>query len=503
MFLPWHSAETAEMAVASMRGMGISALKYRLGLLTSHFRANFPLKSCAECVKNDQETHGVGYWHLTHQLPGVLVCARHGTWLIESTLKATGAQRFDWVLPIDGINPRAGNLPSAQPPDLLLRLAAASIQLSQTPIGWHFHPAVLTQTLWQRLMSLGFASTRGRLISTHIGNEFPAYTRQLYGLDEFRALDIDPTRATGQACSYFHRVTRITHPVRHLLMVCWLYKDWQQFMEAYRANELEYELSSQKNADLETKVSSVRSTAREAFRGTCVELAINQGLSATAIAKQLQVTVTTVAAHLAEANIQTPKRPKTIRGPVRERLMTSLLRGESKQEAATAAGVSIESVTRFLLSEVGLHNTWTQMRRDQIRIDHRNRWEQLLQGNVNAPIKLLRSLAPNTYAWLYRHDRNWLHVAQYDRQSLTFKGGRYIDWEQRDVDLAGQIVAALNAWPAERPTHRMKTTDLLQRIPSLKAYLNQLDKLPRTQLLLRERTHQRSRQSSDMFTSEK
>lgn len=34
---------------------------------------------CADCVRADLDRYGVSYWHREHQLPGVLLCARHRT----------------------------------------------------------------------------------------------------------------------------------------------------------------------------------------------------------------------------------------------------------------------------------------------------------------------------------------------------------------------------------------------------------------------------------------
>jgi len=37
------------------------------------------LKECPFCIREDIETYGVSYWHLTHQVPGISACAKHST----------------------------------------------------------------------------------------------------------------------------------------------------------------------------------------------------------------------------------------------------------------------------------------------------------------------------------------------------------------------------------------------------------------------------------------
>lgn len=65
--------ERQELADA-LYGHSLAHLKLRLGLLTSRLRANHPLKACPLCMQADVEQHGVAYWHLTHQYPGVWIC---------------------------------------------------------------------------------------------------------------------------------------------------------------------------------------------------------------------------------------------------------------------------------------------------------------------------------------------------------------------------------------------------------------------------------------------
>ena len=38
---------------------------------------------CKECIRSDVKTHGVDYWHRSHQVPGVVVCATHHQVLCE------------------------------------------------------------------------------------------------------------------------------------------------------------------------------------------------------------------------------------------------------------------------------------------------------------------------------------------------------------------------------------------------------------------------------------
>lgn len=57
-YVPFLSPATPKDAVASMRSASVAHLKYRMGVLTSRFGANHPLKACSSCLRESGRTHG-------------------------------------------------------------------------------------------------------------------------------------------------------------------------------------------------------------------------------------------------------------------------------------------------------------------------------------------------------------------------------------------------------------------------------------------------------------
>jgi len=53
----------------------IPTLLVRSGICTARHDAYL----CPKCVKEDQDTYGVSYWHREHQIPGVIWCNKHGS----------------------------------------------------------------------------------------------------------------------------------------------------------------------------------------------------------------------------------------------------------------------------------------------------------------------------------------------------------------------------------------------------------------------------------------
>jgi hypothetical protein len=76
-------------------------IKYGLGVTAGKFGAIHPLRSCDACIELDTAEHGVAYWHIEHQYPGVLVCHRHGLWLDELAVDASRRAARGWILPAE------------------------------------------------------------------------------------------------------------------------------------------------------------------------------------------------------------------------------------------------------------------------------------------------------------------------------------------------------------------------------------------------------------------
>lgn len=112
-------------------------------------------------------------------------------------------------------------------------------------------------------------------------------------------------------------------------------------------------------------------------------------------------------------------------------------------------------------------------------------WLSLREENPEAGGKLLRSLLPRVYMWLYKNDREWLKAYMPPRKQ-TVSPSR-IDWESRDTQWA--IAAKLSAErlknAPERPV-QITVAAIARDIGQLANIQKHLDKLPLTAQVLAE-----------------
>ena len=142
MFCPFQSKAQIDAVESAMRSPSIGSMKYRLGLLTGRFGAEHPLKACTSCIAEDRIAHGVAYWHLTHQFPGVVLCPTHGLPLRECMVNRPWSGRFRWVLPCEEwLEP---DKPPATSGDVLFRFGAALLDLAAYGNSIHFDPLIVS-----------------------------------------------------------------------------------------------------------------------------------------------------------------------------------------------------------------------------------------------------------------------------------------------------------------------------------------------------------------------
>lgn len=466
--------------VEAMCGGNVSHLKFQLGLLTSRFRANHPLKACLACMRQDVETYGWAYWHLSHQIPGVWCCPEHREMLRESVLKSTGVRRFFWVLP------RAEELMPvrAAVEEERERVLDAAARLGRLILGLMHHesfqriePSELYRVYRLQLRRLGALTDSNRVRWPGVSNSFVEHVRFLRRIPELDSLAATTKDAEIQLGRLLRAPRSGTHPVRHLVMVDWLYGDMAAFLQDCRT-----EVMAGSDSDDPLGVDSAvnEPVMPDPRRERLSALLKDEGKSLRAAAKAIGIDVGTAMMWAAKDGISTARRPKALTPRKREHLIALLQKGGEKKNAAQAVGVSIQTVTRVLLTEVGLHETWTRSRWLGAQRKHRQAWLRLVSTHPGSGVKILRGLATATYAWLYRHDRQWLEQNKPAATPFVPTGLDPAIWLERDAQLSAAVSAAALTLAADPARRRLRMWELYQAVPALKPKLRILQRLPLT-----------------------
>lgn len=496
------SAEELADVKACMAGESVAHLKLRLGILTSRFRANHPLKACETCIAADRANFGWPYWHLEHQYPGVWFCQKHGQLLRESLLKATGVERFQWHLPaIESFRHwPAGVLSAMQCESAAIQsLSKQVLELVSQASDRSINTSRLHEVYRAELERRSWMTSGGNLRMPAITASYLEHVKHLRILPEFEALPETPEEATTQLGRLLRPPRSGTHPLRHLVLISWLFGSAESFWKAYQEV-----LAPSETLLPDPFLHDERQTKDpKGPRGDqLVVLLTDQKLSMRMAAKTLGIDVGTAMAWAAKAGLAASRRPKKLTGERRIQAIAQLRKGADKDVVASSAEVSVVTITKLLLSEAGLHAAWQQARHQKARTSARSAWEKLASTYKGLGVKFLRSLDPAAYAWLYRNDRAWLDAHKPERQiSAIAPGQTRVMWDVRDEALSGEVARTGLDLKKRAGNRQIMLWQIYQAVPALKAKLAALDKLPLTRRAIETvlQRPDRGRTEPDMF----
>lgn len=445
-------------------------LKFQLGLLTSRFRANHPLKACPYCMAEDMQAHSTPYWHREHQLPGVWVCLRHGCKLETSNLKATGVSRFHWVLPSPPQFNRGAA--AAEVAGSTVKLARMVVELIGRP-NLRLSTPTLGAAFRAALAENGFLTgTKQRLKHVAAGDAYASFVAPLLSLEQMDGLPSSADEASAEIARQIAPERSGIHPLRRLTLATWLFDDLDQLLVCVDRVTAPKALEATDDAAEAPRPANPRRARFFSLLAT--------GLSTSAASSAAGIDTTTGMVWAASAGLTTPRRPKTLKGDHRTQLIKLLRQGVSKADAATYSKVSVQTVTTLLRTEVDLHAAWRLAGFESAQLRHRGIWQRVITNNPLSGVKAARMAEPATYAWLYRNDRNWLNDRTGDMAKAVRHPQPRVDWDTRDRELADMVRETALCLIEVECVRRIKLPQLYQRIPELKAKLNRLDRLPLT-----------------------
>lgn len=484
-YLPFRSPSESANAVAAMSGESIGALKAQLGILATRFGAAHPLKACRRCIEQDDATHHVAYWHVEHQLPGVWVCPWHNELLQVASVKWMGVERFGWHLPTDSnLSLTAVVDPNRHSDEeMLQRLANASIKLWSLPAGFYFSRERLLQLYRQEMIRAKLCSASGRVNTTDFSKTILGVTKGLEGIREFAVLSQDPDKIAQAFGRLLSHPRSTPHPLRQLIIILGLFGSWDSFFKEYLEIQGSPPREVSGSRDEPSAIQADRAAADPDKRPQFIEWLGASNGSIHAAAKRMGIAVSTGMAWAAAANITVRRRAKILKPEQRLQLIRALRRGVCKAEAARAFGVSIQTVTTTLRTEVGLHERWIQARFKCAQKEARRAWRRAASYLPVATAKALRALQPAAFAWLYRHDRAWLESFAASLHRVPRTNHVTMNWEKRDNEMSRAIYDAALAWQLNG-TGYLTNAKLCQLVPELKSKLSQLDQMPLTRAVL-------------------
>jgi hypothetical protein len=413
-------------------------------LCANRFGAATTLRYCPQCVREDHYQYGTGYWHRAHHLPGVQVCGRHGLSLVRSVAPSHIGNKHVLLLPPWNVRDLERG-PTPSPEQLQFAQLSADALQSLPSDGTEARRAAVYQ---RAAVDLGFAGARARIDYELLAQALLTHHRRFADFEHRERLLATERTPLAWLRPLFTRPERATHPVCHLLVIDFLFGGWPGYQEAL-----------QKRDAIPAAEPRFTTNASGIKPSTAQDPVLDPSLTCRQAAHLAGLCVTTVTTRRRAAGLPVASRPKTLCGPMMERVRKMVDEGLSPAQIAERSGVSVSSAYRIRRErQQALAHRITRLQAE-IRNNHRDAWHAL--GAQLLPVKAARQRNPSCYAWLYRNDREWLALTNATFAKAARSGGR-VDWPARDQAWSRRADALACDWQARHPRARLSPSALLR-----------------------------------------
>jgi hypothetical protein len=399
-YAPFLGVETRRKALGVMQGASAARLKSLLGLLSSRVGAAHPLKACPDCIREDHRKHCVTRWVLEHQWPSVWICRKHRRLLMHLRSSAQPREFRRWLLPEDVCEADWGSPVSHN------RLCAARLlSIADASAGFVAHPEHSYDVKLARYTYLVGAKSRGWLAPD--GSVRLQELRRAF-LEHYAAIENVPVFSLVQAVQSEHggllgmlmrQYPGRRHPVKHALVVAFLFGSFDDFLATYRDAQ---EYAAQVGAD------NLHRLLCGAERAKLRRLVEAEHKSVSAAARDLGLNVTVAIQWASRSGVQYQKRPKVLTGESESHLRLLIQAGKEYAEISREMGIRKSFIRSYLANDTVLRQFWHQRRREKLRESHRKALLGLLEAHRGVPLKKIRLIPGNGFSWLARNDRDWL-----------------------------------------------------------------------------------------------
>ncbi|WP_419877521.1 TnsD family Tn7-like transposition protein [Brevibacillus centrosporus] len=223
LFRPFLPEKRVTQILQVMKGEGYGKrqnIHLKIGVMGSDISIPQFLRYCKECFYNDIDKYGEPYWHRSHQVPGVIVCATHRTPLRESTVAWSSRQNKQGFISLT--EDKMNNKEQLE----FQSIHEHAYELADE-VHWLLQHELRTNGLEnmrayyiEKLKRRGLATHSGRARQKYLFNSLlehygVAYLVQIHSL--FHKNDIG-----NWLTKMWRKPQYCTHPIRHILLINFL-----------------------------------------------------------------------------------------------------------------------------------------------------------------------------------------------------------------------------------------------------------------------------------------
>jgi hypothetical protein len=215
------------------RGNSSYGVAQALGMAKTTIYTPPPRRSCYQCAQDDIAELGYAYWRRDHQLPGVLVCPKHGKLLLSLPYDHRDIHNENFLWPDEDWNLMGASASPNLPTTTLVtlsRLAMLAIDMAKDNLIESYSIRKMRITFLSILHKRGLIAPDGSLEVTPALHDYGHHFSSVLEIPEIAAA----AQTSIRPIVYALRQTNCRiHPLEWMLLIDCLFGDWSIFKEHY------------------------------------------------------------------------------------------------------------------------------------------------------------------------------------------------------------------------------------------------------------------------------
>lgn len=200
-----------------------------------------PRRSCRECIQQDMESFGFSYWRRSHQLPGVLVCQQHRTRLLSLPYDHASISKMNILWPDNDWSSTnaADRWPNGPVTtlDTLHRLSILAVGMVTGELDGGYSVQSMKNACVLFLHERNLIARDGSLAIPMALSNYRSHFAEIMMIPEMAAAtqgSIRPILSLWEHTRYRAHPRYRVHPLEWMLVIDWLFGNWQTFQECYQ-----------------------------------------------------------------------------------------------------------------------------------------------------------------------------------------------------------------------------------------------------------------------------
>lgn len=441
-YAPFLPPKRAKRVYESMKSDRAGNIHTTAGVMASAIFTPQYFRFCPDCLTEDIDRYGETYWHRLHQIQGVIFCPVHKIALQNSQIPIQGFNKHQYEAATE-FNCQTRDLKCDRNPTVKEQLINLAQDISLLIEGTY--PSRTLEWFTKRYQTLlierGYATVSGRVKHEKLIDDF------LYFYDTEFLEVIDSTVAYEDKSNWLSQIVRkhrkVFHPIRHLLMIRFLGESIDTFFQ----NNKQYRPFGK------SPWLCLNAAADHYLQPVITDLEISHCLESKKPLGTFSCDCGMIYSRSGEDKTEEDKlrigRVITY-GRVWENKLRELVEVKKLGLRATARELRVDPNTiKRYVALLDLTPSWTKSKpkikskqkdsidTEEIKQQKRDIWLNLQQENPKSSKTEIRKLAPDVYAWLYRHDRQWLNNHSPKLKQPRASVDR-VDWNVRDREILAQ-----------------------------------------------------------------